>query len=299
MQKYYIENKNFELQKYGIEFFSVTPMQSGTIVKPHIHPSLEFIYVKSGIFEISVDNVHTFTAHEGDMLIFRANTIHTILNASEERSLYYVLKVSPTIVFNTFACEDQGKYAFPFLQKRKDDVICILGSDMADELVRLWREMIYEYEHRSDSFYLAQRINASRLLLYLLRSRLAPRASEAPASEISERSVEQIYGVVDFINNNFSSDITPIDCAEMLHISYGYFAKLFKAVVGKTFKEYLCDVRMSHAHNLLTSSNDSVTEIASMCGYDNLSYFVAEYKKTFGKTPKAVQKEANYKRLGD
>ena len=85
----------------------------------------------------------------------------------------------------------------------------------------------------------------------------------------------------------------------MLHISYGYFAKLFKAVVGKTFKEYLCDVRMSHAHNMLVSSNNSVTEIASTCGYDNLSYFVAEYKKTFGKTPKAVQKEANYKRLGD
>jgi AraC-like DNA-binding protein len=85
----------------------------------------------------------------------------------------------------------------------------------------------------------------------------------------------------------------------MLHISYGYFAKLFKAVIGKTFKEYLFDVRMSHAHNLLITSSNSVTEIASICGYDNLSYFVSEYKKTFGRTPKAVQKESNYKRLGD
>ena len=243
--------------------------------------------------------MHTFTAHEGDMLIFRANTIHTILNASVGKSFYYVLKVSPTVIFNTFAGEDQGKYAFSFLQKRNDDTICILQSDMSDGLVALWNEMIYEYEHPTESFYLAQRINASRLLLYLLRTRLAPRVFEAQGKEISERSVEQIYSVVDFINNNFSSDITPADCAEMLHISYGYFAKLFKAVVGKTFKEYLCDVRMSHAHNLLISSTDSVTEIASACGYDNLSYFVAEYKKTFGRTPKAVQKDTNYKRLGD
>ena len=59
--------------------------------------------------------------------------------------------------------------------------------------------------------------------------------------------------------------------------------------MGKTFKEYLCGVRMSRAHAMLLYGDLSVTEVASACGYSNLSYFVAEYKKVFGVTPKLTK----------
>lgn len=170
---------------------------------------------------------------------------------------------------------------------------------MPESIDMLWQEMIREYANSTEYFYLAQRINASRLLLSLVRGILTPYAEREEGAEISRRSVEQIYTVIDYVNSNFASDITPIECAKILHISYGYFAKLFKTVMGKTFKQYLSDVRMSRAHALLISSEYSVTETALLCGYDNVSYFVAEYKKTFGTTPKAAQKEAKYKKLGD
>ncbi len=295
MKEYYVESENRELGEYGIEFFHVTPSGIGTVTYPHIHPSLEFIYVKKGVLEISVDNSYTFTAYAGSMLIFRANTIHTIISVSEERAVYYVLKVAPTVVFSTFAGKEQGSCTLPFLQKRNDDVVCICGEELASEIEELWQEMIGEYERAERTFYSAQRINASRLLLLLIRRCLPPRTEKSESGEISERSVEQIYTVVDYINNNFSSDITPLDCSELLHISYGYFAKLFKAVMGKTFKEYLTDIRMSRARILLISTDRSVTEIASMCGYPNISYFISEYKKTFGVTPKVTQKQAKYK----
>ena len=299
MKRYYIELENRELGEYGIEFFPVSPSGVGTVTHPHIHPSLEFIYIKSGVFEVSVDNTHTFTAYPGSMLIFRANTIHTILNASDRRAMYYVLKVAPPLVFSTFVGEDQSKYALPFLQKRSDDVVCIGGAEMPRDIEDLWSEMIAEHERAEDTFYFAERINASRLLLLLVRNGLPLHNGVDESGEISERSVAQIYTVIDYINSNFASEITPLECAAMLHISYGYFAKLFKTVMGKTFKQYLTDVRMSRAHTLLISTDSSVTDIASRCGYDNVSYFVAEYKKIFGATPKAVQKEAKYKKLGD
>ena len=299
MSKYYVEHQNKELEEYGIEFFAVEPAQTGTVTHPHIHPSLEFIYVKCGSFEISVDNVHTFTARDGDMLIFRANTIHTILNTSKGKSLYYVLKVSPTVIFNTFGGEAQSKYVVPFLHKRSHDIVCVGAEEMPESIDVLWQEMIREYSNSTEYFYLAQRINASRLLLSLVRGILTPYAEREEGAEISRRSVEQIYTVIDYVNSNFASDITPIECAKILHISYGYFAKLFKTVMGKTFKQYLSDVRMSRANALLISSEYSVTETALLCGYDNVSYFVAEYKNTFGTTPKAAQKEAKYKKLGD
>ena len=292
MKDYYVENENSELGEYGIEFFAVNPSAAGIVTAPHVHSSLEFIYVKSGVFEITVDNGQTLTAYPDSLLIFRANTIHTIVHTGNERSLYYVLKISPTVVFNTFFGKEQTRYAMPFLQKRRDDSVCIGGAELSSEIVLLWEKMIEEHAHRDETFFYSQRINASRLLLLLVKSSLSSVSPYASDTWISERSVAQIYDTVDFINDNFASDITPLECAERLHVSFGYFAKLFKSVMGKTFKEYLCGVRMSRAHTMLLYGERSVTDVASACGYSNLSYFVAEYKKVFGTTPRLTKQNS-------
>lgn len=70
-----------------------------------------------------------------------------------------------------------------------------------------------------------------------------------------------------------------------------YFARLFRAVMGKTFKKYLVSVRLAKAKSILLSTDVSVTDVAMACGYSNLSYFISEYKKEFGKTPRQERKE--------
>jgi AraC-like DNA-binding protein len=49
-------------------------------------------------------------------------------------------------------------------------------------------------------------------------------------------------------------------------------------------------VRLSRAENLLLTTDLSVTEIAAACGYGSLSYFIAEYKRGKGKTPRDARK---------
>lgn len=291
MSEYYVESANEDLGKNGIEFFPVRTSETGAVALPHIHPSLEFIYVKKGVFEITVDNRHTFTAYPGSMLIFRANTIHTISHLSGENSLYYVLKISPSLVLQTFSGDLREKYSLPFLQKRNFDIVHIDGEDLTPKISKLWEEMISEAT-TSETFFISQRINASRMLLSLSCDVLAPVGALEEKEAVSEHTVEQIYSVLNYVNKNFSSDIKASDCAARMHFSYGYFAKIFRAVTGKTFKEYLFDLRMSYAHTMLISSNASVTEIASECGYSSLAYFVSEYKRVFGKTPKTTQKNA-------
>ena len=61
--------------------------------------------------------------------------------------------------------------------------------------------------------------------------------------------------------------------------------------MGKTFKEYLVSIRLAKAKSILLSTNIPITDVALACGYTNLSYFIAEYKKAFGKTPKQVRKD--------
>ena len=73
-------------------------------------------------------------------------------------------------------------------------------------------------------------------------------------------------------------------------MSYSYFAKSFKEATGKTFTEYLNFTRINEAEQMLINTDLSVSEIATRCGYNNISYFISLYKRHKGKTPLSERK---------
>ena len=287
MPEYYIERENSSLSEYGIEFFLQKHTTKGYTTRSHIHPAIELIYIKCGEYSVSIDN-DEIRASVGDLLFFRANTIHSIRLSSESQGSYYVLKIAPSLLFHIFPGKEQMRLTSPFLIKSLNETSCFHDADISLKFKQIFEQMICDIDNDGVDFYIRERAYASLLLLEMLSSMLPPSYYHA---NITEKSVSLIYECVDYINNNYASDITAEECADMLHISYSYFARLFRAVIGKTFKEYLVSVRLAKAKSILISTHISVSDVASACGYSNLSYFISEYKKAFGKTPKETQKE--------
>ena len=287
MPEYYIERENSSLSEYGIEFFLQKHSTKGYTTRSHIHPAIELIYIKCGEYSVSIDN-DEIRASVGDLLFFRANTIHSIRLSSESQGSYYVLKIAPSLLFHIFPGKEQMRLTSPFLIKSLNETSCFHDADISLKFKQIFEQMICDIDNDGVDFYIRERAYASLLLLEMLSSMLPPSNHH---TNITEKSVSLIYECVDYINNNYASDITAEECADMLHISYSYFARLFRAVIGKTFKEYLVSVRLAKAKSILISTHISVSDVASACGYSNLSYFISEYKKAFGKTPKETQKE--------
>jgi len=63
------------------------------------------------------------------------------------------------------------------------------------------------------------------------------------------------------------------------------FSHFFKKRTNTSFKDYLTNVRISHACQLLTKTTHSVAEICFACGFNNLSNFMRIFKKKKGSTP--------------
>ena len=68
-------------------------------------------------------------------------------------------------------------------------------------------------------------------------------------------------------------------------MSYSYFSRTFKAVTGMTFKSYLNRVRTNKAEQLLLLENRTISEVASACGYNSISYFIKVYRSIKGVSP--------------
>jgi len=88
-----------------------------------------------------------------------------------------------------------------------------------------------------------------------------------------------------FIDENYMYDLHLSMIAEKFNYNSSYFSELFKGKVGKTFIQYLTEVRMSHARRLLENTALGLWDIAELTGFSNPSYFSSKFKKMFGLSP--------------
>lgn len=95
---------------------------------------------------------------------------------------------------------------------------------------------------------------------------------------------------VEYIENNFLTEIDFDKCGEKCGISYTYFKRLFSARFGMSPKAYAISLRIKHAADLLGTGIYSVGETARLCGYENEYYFCRDFKARTGRTPGAYRR---------
>ncbi|MGG1516604.1 helix-turn-helix domain-containing protein [Paenibacillus oryzisoli] len=93
-----------------------------------------------------------------------------------------------------------------------------------------------------------------------------------------------------FIEANLGNQLSLDLVAEHLNISSNYVSKLFKTVNGKTFTEYVTDLRLKRALVMLMEERLPVQDISSQLGYNSTHYFIRIFKEKYGHTPKQYQK---------
>lgn len=108
-----------------------------------------------------------------------------------------------------------------------------------------------------------------------------------------ERSSNIISQAKDYIKQHFSKDISLDDVSRQVNISPYYFSKIFKEETGENFIEYLTNIRIDKAKDLLRNTEYSMKEICTMCGYSDPNYFSRSFRKNVGVTPTEYKEGKN------
>lgn len=144
--------------------------------------------------------------------------------------------------------------------------------------------MTYRFTSRRE--YLPTVMNTENL--EMLKEWFVGKVGEAAQNVLgksAEKSVSLVDAARDYINSNYSRDISLDDVSRTVNISPYYFSKIFKDETGEGFVEYLTRIRMDKAKELLTTSEYSMKEICAMVGYADPNYFSRSFKKNVGVTP--------------
>ncbi len=98
---------------------------------------------------------------------------------------------------------------------------------------------------------------------------------------------------LEYIENNYSRQITLDGMAAICNISSSYFSKLFKRDIGENFANYINKIRIRKAKELLETSNDSITNISMDLGFEECGYFIKVFKRLEGVTPAVYRNDFN------
>lgn len=95
----------------------------------------------------------------------------------------------------------------------------------------------------------------------------------------------RIAKVCEYIEKNFEEPIKLSDVSQLVNMSESAFSHFFKKKTGYTFIDYLTNLRIARACQMLTETTHTVAEICYSCGFNNLSNFMRIFKKKKGSTP--------------
>lgn len=96
---------------------------------------------------------------------------------------------------------------------------------------------------------------------------------------------ERIEKIYNYVSENFSKKIMLEEAAEMLNMSVVSFSRMIKLRTGKSFIEFVNEIKLGYATRLLIETGKSVSEVCYECGFNNISNFNRTFKKKQGCTP--------------
>ena len=109
-------------------------------------------------------------------------------------------------------------------------------------------------------------------------------------SERSQREARPITDAKRFIQQHYQEALRLEDVSSAIGFNATYFSAMFKKETGQNFMDYLTELRMNKAKELLCSDENAVQDVAEQVGYRDLKYFSRLFKKTTGISPSDYKK---------
>lgn len=116
-------------------------------------------------------------------------------------------------------------------------------------------------------------------------SKIMARFTDCVFNLADVRHKDTIYKALDYIKRNYIEQITLEEVANHVFLNPSYFSKIFKDEMNCTFVAYVNKVRINASKSLLINNTIPLSDISSLVGFDDQSYFTKVFKKEVGITP--------------
>lgn len=236
----------------------------------HWHDRIELHLVKSGCMDLYCDDRH-IKVYPGELSIVSPGVLHSG-KASDEGYECFVIMFEISDLFNGTVSAKQ--YIEPIV---KGDVrFC--DKTKIPQIVGL-AEKIVSTQLSESNHHPLEIVG----YLYSLLGLLCKHCIDSTHSFLPK--FEKFDNVINYINGNFTKNISVADISKKFGYDESYFCRKFKKVTGITLVKYIRTQRLEHARKSLEKTNDSIRHIAISSGFPDAAYFTNCFKNMYGISP--------------
>ena len=237
----------------------------------HWHEHIELHYIVEGEADFRL-NQTAYHVVPGDFVIINSNELHTAVCTREP---YY----ARVIIFDMadLSPELAGcNYLFQSLIKGDETV-----ADLTEQIIR-------EREGEQCAYKQICKALTMELLVHMCRNYVEQSLSERDSLR-RKKDLERLNVVLSYIQNHYMEPVSNAQLADMICLSEDRFGHLFREGVGKPPLQYINDMRLKSALNLLKTSDHTVTQVAEAVGFRDYNHFGRLFRKRYGCTPYEVK----------
>lgn len=111
------------------------------------------------------------------------------------------------------------------------------------------------------------------------------------SSNLMDRKNKRLNSVMAYLLENFTGGVVLKDVAGLASMNEAAFCRYFRSQTGKTLTQYVGELRVAYACNLLANGEDPVTQVCYQVGFENVSHFIQAFKKLRGLTPLGYRRQ--------
>lgn len=229
----------------------------------HLHKTVELVLVEDGQVTMNLaDSSYTLT--KGDVAIIFPGQLHGYTSDSDT-SMLRILIFNP-LLFKEFFNEMEHQHPeIPFLH-----------TEEADSDIYMAFDRLYGQDSDDNS-------QVKLAWIHLILALLMPNLTMTKNSDMGEADL--LYRIIDYLSSHYTEHVTLDLLAKELHVNKYYLSHTFSDKLNSSFPDYLNHLRCDHAMMLLTSTNNSITEIGELSGFETQRTFNRVFKQITGMTP--------------
>lgn len=268
-----------DMQNQPYDIFSTDSIDSSL----HWHYYSEILYITKGAVTITCNNQKVLL-EEGDLCYIYPLQLHAVARANEQPAEHAVLKFDlhtihiPQIFLSKF-------YDY-FIRRTKEEDFCIVLKKEQMDRVKIdthIQRIVKEYQEKKEFYALQIQADIYTLLIEIARK---IKKEDGMADSRHTDHDFSFYHILEYIDIHSGEQLEIQKLADMCHMSYSHFARLFKENYGRSCGEYITYIRLNKAQDFLLHTDYDLNYIALETGFFDASHFIRTYKKWRGITPK-------------
>tara|TARA_Y100000034_G_scaffold134927_1_gene204904 strand:+ start:81227 stop:82066 length:840 start_codon:yes stop_codon:yes gene_type:complete len=246
----------------------------------HQHEEIQLSFIAQGEGTLLVgDSLTSYS--KGDVFAIDSNLPHVFLSAKEATSKSLMLSLFFTR--NSFG---KGFFELEETHETRDFFDGLKNGFKIEASKEEVSDLFLNLKHQSKMQRFIALLEIVRRMSHAKKSILSSQIFE---KRFSANEGKRMRDVMDFTLHNFNKDIRTETIADIAYMTPNAFCKYFKKRTNKTYNQFLNEIRIEKACQLLNGTDGLIAEIGFATGFRNLSNFNRKFKEIKGLTPSAYR----------